>query len=45
MGRVKGLQGVQVAGALPAAGSGYSLDAVIRYKLSELTKWTNPAGK
>lgn len=43
--RVNGLQGCRVLGLWPAAGSGYSLDAVTRYKLSELAKWTSPAGK
>lgn len=40
-----GLRGCRLLGLWPAAGSGYSLDAVTRYKLSELTKWTSPAGK
>lgn len=44
--RVKGLCSVcKLLGLLPAAGYGYSLDAVTRYQPSELTKWTSPAGR
>lgn len=46
MRRVKGLfSECKLLGLLPAAGYGYSLDAVTRYKPSELTKWTGPAGR
>lgn len=44
--RVNGLcSECKLLGLLPAAGYGYSLDAVTRNKPSELTRWTSPAGR